>query len=197
MLNLRPLARPFITCTVQSGNMASFWFDHWTPLGPLLDTLGVNWPRALRIPLHATVLEATGAGLWRLPSPRSDEAVSLHAYLTTIEVPSENQGPDYYSWTVEGLKLQSFSSSKTWSVIRERQPHRPWFKAVWFKGNTPKHALNMWVAVQDRLPTRVRLAAWGMLIPTSCCLCSASEESMDHLFVDCPYTQILWSLMLR
>lgn len=59
MLNLRPLAHPFIICTVQNGNMASFWLDHWTPLGPLLDTLGVNRPRALRIPLHATVLEAT------------------------------------------------------------------------------------------------------------------------------------------
>ncbi|XP_048596317.1 uncharacterized protein LOC125578074 [Brassica napus] len=37
----------------------------------------------------------------------------------------------------------------------------------------------------------------GMLIPTSCCLCSASDESRDHLFVDCPYTQIIWSLMLK
>lgn len=196
-MKLRPLARPFIICTIRNGATASFWFDQWTPLGPLIDTIGVNGPHALRVPLHATVSEATRDGLWLLPAPRSNVVVSLHAYLTTMNVPSHDQGSDLYSWTIEGLKLQHFSSSKTWSVIRERQPARPWFQAVWFKWHTPKHAFNMWVAVQDILPTRTRLASWGMLIPTSCCLCSVSDETRDHLFVDCPYIKILWGLMLR
>lgn len=51
--------------------------------------------------------------------------------------------------------------------------------------------------MQGRLPTRTRLASWGMLIPTVCCLCSTSDESRDHLFVDCSYIKILWDLLLR
>ncbi|CAG7879221.1 unnamed protein product [Brassica rapa] len=123
------------------------------------------------------------------PRRYSKDSLSLTA--------SPTQRPDFYSWTIEGVKQQSFSSSKTWSVLRERQQTCPWFNAVWFKGHTPKHAFNMWVAVQNRLPTRTRLASWGMLIPTVCCLCSTSDESRDHLFVDCSYIKILWDLLLR
>ncbi|CAN7045056.1 unnamed protein product, partial [Brassica oleracea var. botrytis] len=158
---LRQLARPFIVCTVQNGRSASFWFDQWTPLGALIDALGPSGPRALRITLQATVSEATTYDLWNLPAPRSDEVVALHAYLTTIHVPSGALDSDFYSWTIEGVKFQSFSSSKTWNTIRERQPNRNWYNAVWLKGNTPKHAFHMWVAVNDKLPTRSRLAAWG------------------------------------
>lgn len=165
-------------------------------MGPLIDFIGNTGPRSLRVPLLATVSRATRVGLWNLPSPRSEEAVSLHAHLTTVDAPCVNRGPDLYSWTIEGIQHQSFSSSKTWSVIRERKPNPPWLKSVWFKGHTPKHAFNMWVAVQDRLPTHTRLASWGMQIPTTCCLCSTSDESRDHLFVDCPFVKILWSLML-
>ncbi|XP_048599653.1 uncharacterized protein LOC106349786 [Brassica napus] len=84
LLKLRQLSRPFIVCTVQNGRSANFWFDQWTPLGALIDALGPSGPRALRIPLQATVSEATTDDLWNLPVPRSDEAVALHAYLTTI-----------------------------------------------------------------------------------------------------------------
>lgn len=128
LLNLRPLARPFITCTVQNGNMASFWFDQWTPLGLLLDILGVNGPKLCEF-------------LYMLLSRKPPEQVCGICH------------------------------------------HLDQMKRC--------HFTLIWVAVQDRFPTRTRLASWGMLIPTSCCLCSASDESRDHFFVDCPYTQIL------
>lgn len=197
LLKLRHLARQFIICTVRNGDTASFWFDHWTPLGPLIDALGPSGPRALRIPLHATVSRATRGNLWNLPAPRSDEAVALHAYLTTISVPAATDDADLYSWTIRGVKLHSFSSAKTWSVIRETKPPCSWHKTVWFKDNTPKHAFHMWVTVQDRLPTRSRLAAWGLLTPTICCLCLLSDESRDHLFIDCPYSKDIWKMMLQ
>ncbi|WZY76441.1 hypothetical protein YC2023_022825 [Brassica napus] len=197
LLKLRQLARPYIVCTVQNGRSASFWFDQWTPLGALIDALGPTGPRTLRIPLQATVSEATSDDFWNLPAPRSDEAVALHAYLTNIPVPSGALDSDFYSWTIEGVKFQSFSSSKTWSTIRERQQHCNWYNVVWFKGNTPKHAFHMWVAVNDRLPTRSRLAAWGMLTPTTCCLCMCADESRDHIFIECPFSKDLWRMMLQ
>ncbi|CAN7125978.1 unnamed protein product, partial [Brassica rapa subsp. narinosa] len=196
LLKLRSLARPFITCTIKNGCTASFWFDHWTPLGPLIESIGPSGPRALRLYLSATVSEAVRESFWNLPAPRSEESVSLHAYLTTLNAPSRDAAPDFYSWTINGEKFQTFSSRKTWSIIRERQPIRGWHKEVWFKGHIPKHAFTMWIAVLDRLPTRNRLASWGMLTPISCCLCSSSDESRDHIFVECDYTKELWRQML-
>ncbi|KAG2331073.1 hypothetical protein Bca52824_002253 [Brassica carinata] len=47
----------------------------------------------------------------------------------------------------------------------------------------------------DENDNRVRLASWGLNIPTTCCLCAAHEESRDHLFLGCSYTIDLWKLI--
>nr|VDD48719.1 unnamed protein product [Brassica oleracea] len=49
----------------------------------------------------------------------------------------------------------------------------------------------MWVANMDRLPTRARLASWGLQIPTACCLFSALVETRDHLFITRNYIRSL------
>jgi hypothetical protein len=71
-----------------------------------------------------------------------------------------------------------------------------WASSIWFKGAIPKHAFNMWVAQLNRLPTRQRLASWGMNISTTCCLCSASTETRDHLLINCHYSAAIWRLVL-
>lgn len=50
----------------------------------------------------------------------------------------------------------------------------------------------MWIAQLDRLPTRVRLASWGMHVPTTCCLCSRFDETREHLFLHCEYSRDIW-----
>ncbi|KAL1197940.1 hypothetical protein V5N11_013628 [Cardamine amara subsp. amara] len=54
----------------------------------------------------------------------------------------------------------------------------------------------MWLSTMDRLPTRSRLASWGMQIPTSCCLCAVFEETRDHLLLRCEVSVSLWRLVL-
>lgn len=196
LLDLRPLARPFITCKIQDGLSASFWFDSWTPLGPLVNAIGNSGTRMLRLPSNAVVADSCRNSQWNLPPPRSDVVVDLHAFLTTIPVPTEEAGADYYSWTVDGEDFSVFPSSKTWSILRESQPQQAWYSAIWFKGHIPKHAFTMWVAVQDRLPTRCRLSSWGILTPLTCCLCLAADETRDHLFIDCSFTKDIWKMML-
>lgn len=58
LLNLRTTAEPFVECKIGNGQKASFWFDNWTPLGPLIKFLGENGPRDLRIPIQSTVAAA-------------------------------------------------------------------------------------------------------------------------------------------
>ncbi|VVB12799.1 unnamed protein product [Arabis nemorensis] len=52
--------------------------------------LGTSGPRNTRIPLHATVAMACNSAGWILASLRSDEALNLHAYLTTITMPNRD-----------------------------------------------------------------------------------------------------------
>ncbi|XP_018436156.1 uncharacterized protein LOC108808524 [Raphanus sativus] len=57
----------------------------------------------------------------------------------------------------------------------------------------PKHAFTMWVTNYDRLPTRTRLQAWGLPVPTTCPLCNTHDETRDHLFLSCCYSDQVWA----
>ncbi|KAG7533165.1 Reverse transcriptase zinc-binding domain [Arabidopsis thaliana x Arabidopsis arenosa] len=196
ILKLRRLAENFIKCRVGNGRKASFWFDNWTSLGPLIKFIGPDGPRSLRVALNATVAEACDHEGWILAAPRSESALSLHVYLTTISLPSNSLELDTFDWVVEDMNCVGFSSSKTWSVLRPRADPVSWFNSVWFKGATPRHAFNMWVANLDRLPTKARLARWGMNIDTICSLCSSHHEDRDHLLITCDFALFLWNAVI-
>ncbi|XP_016446187.1 uncharacterized protein LOC107771350 [Nicotiana tabacum] len=54
------------------------------------------------------------------------------------------------------------------------------------------------MAIQRRLATVDRLAKWGIHVTHSCVLCGGDiEETHDHLYFECPYSQSLWTGMLE
>jgi len=196
LLHLRPLAEKFLRCKVGNGRRCSFWFDSWSHLGPLIKFLGPEGPRDVRLPIHSKVIDAVSDLGWSIPSPRSDRAVLFHAFLTTAQVPYFSADEDHFFWVVGNVFSNCFSAAKTWEVLRPRGEEMIWASSIWFKGAIPKHAFNMWVAQLNRLPTRQRLASWGMNISTTCCLCSASTETRDHLLINCHYSAAIWRLVL-
>lgn len=193
ILRLRELASRFLICRIGNGESASFWYDAWTPMGPLINVFGISGPRRLRIPIISSVKDACANNVWNLPSPRSDQEITLHAYLTTVTVPSEGLANDEFLWATGPDVAGPYSSSKTWDVIRPRSDPKPWAATIWFKGAIPKHAFNMWVANLDRLPTKHRLVGWGMQIQTHCCLCSTEPETRDHLLISCSFSAEIWT----
>lgn len=197
ILGLRKLAERFLFSVVGNGSSTSFWFDVWTPQGPLLSFLGESGPRSLCIPLSAKVADACSGVGWKLPPPRSDQALALHTHLTTISLPSASPVEDSFQWVVDGHVCQGFSSSRTWEALRPRQDKKRWTKSVWFKGAIPKHAFNMWVSHLNRLPTRQRLVAWGICASADCCLCASHIESRDHLLISCSFSTVIWRLIFN
>ncbi|XP_023644566.1 uncharacterized protein LOC111832461 [Capsella rubella] len=193
LLRLRPLAEGFIKCNIGNGLNASFWFDNWTPLGPLIKSIGLQGPCDLRIPLHAKVSDACDSYGWILACPRTDQAMRLHVHLTTISIPCPAKGSDSYDWVVDNKVCNGFSSSKTWEILRPRTEVVNWHNSVWFKGATPKHAFTFWTANLDRLPTRARLVRWGMNLSSICGFCSSQSETRDHLFLSCDFALFLWN----
>ncbi|KAG7555489.1 Reverse transcriptase zinc-binding domain [Arabidopsis suecica] len=94
---------------------------------------------------------------------------------------------------VVGMPIQAvFSTAKTWHAIHPDPVHVPWHKSVWFKDRIPKHAFICWVAAWNRLHTRDRLRNWGLVIPSSCVLCNAFDETRDHLFFQCDFSREIW-----
>nr|VDC93960.1 unnamed protein product [Brassica oleracea] len=90
-----------------------------------------------------------------------------------------------YYWCVNDLELDKFSTKHTWEFLWPRGPVQDWTATVSFKGSVPRHAFHLWFTQLDRLPTRTRLASWGLPIDQSCCLCGNALENRDHLFLRC------------
>lgn len=192
LLKLRHTAEKFIRCSIGNGSAAWFWYDNWSPLGSLIKLLGDSGPSILRIPLNARVANACNDEGWLLAHPRSDHAFSLQIFLSTIPLPCLSTEEDSYGWYVEDKFCVGFSACKTWDALRPRDSIKDWESLIWFKGSTPRHAFNMWIANLDRLPTMSRLASWGLQVTTSCSLCSTSVETRSHLFIDCSFTKVIW-----
>lgn len=167
LLHLRPLARKFLRCNLGNGNKLSFWFDWWTPLGPLLDFFGHSGPAQTGIHLSSNVAFACSHMGWNLRPARSSQAELLHVHLTTVLPPSLSTDPDSFVWLIGSEELDNFNTKKTWEILREKSGYLPWTNHVWFKGAIPRHAFLMWLTHLDRLPTRARLANWGIQIVTS------------------------------
>ncbi|XP_056852587.1 uncharacterized protein LOC130501776 [Raphanus sativus] len=192
ILDLRPLALQFIRTRLGNGEDTSFWHDVWTPFGQLISHIGPSGPRALRLRNEARVTDAIRGSSWSLPHPRSQREVELHIYLTTISLPLSEHINDEYEWVTGDSSSIVFRSSATWEMLRPRGELKDWFDVVWFKGAIPKLSFTMWVANYDRLPTRSRLAAWGLPVSPLCPFCNQHDETRDHLFISCTYSQDVW-----
>lgn len=194
LMDLRPLARPFLICYVQSGDSALFWHDNWTGLGPLIEITGPNGPRVTGISLSSVVSQAIREGEWAL-SRGCHSTIQLLRACLPIQPPSLiPHSDDYFLWrTSADVAPTQFSAARTWDALHPALTQVPWYRSIWFKSGIPKHAFHAWVTVLGRLPTRDRLLGWGMSVPANCLLCGTSNESRDHLFFTCSYSREVWN----
>ncbi|XP_060200469.1 uncharacterized protein LOC132628723 [Lycium barbarum] len=72
-----------------------------------------------------------------------------------------------------------------------------WGKLVLLKGIILRHQFILWMALQRKLLTVDKVIKWGITVQTECVLCDTLlEETFDHLFFACPYSQHIWAAIL-
>ncbi|KAG2321578.1 hypothetical protein Bca52824_014791 [Brassica carinata] len=98
MLQLRSILKEFMHCSIGDGATASFWYDSWTTLGPLIDYAGEGGLRSLCIRKTAKVAEASIQGSWTLPAAHSNSMQTIQEVITTVEPPKHSKGEDTYRW---------------------------------------------------------------------------------------------------
>ncbi|XP_019253939.1 PREDICTED: uncharacterized protein LOC109232639 [Nicotiana attenuata] len=62
----------------------------------------------------------------------------------------------------------------------------PWRGWVWTKLNIPKHSMICWLVAHNRLMTKERVYKMGISQDSLCEICGGAEETINHLFFDCP-----------
>ncbi|XP_058726214.1 uncharacterized protein LOC131597539 [Vicia villosa] len=90
-----------------------------------------------------------------------------------------------------------FQMMKVYSMLMGDDSRIDWYHLMSHNFARPRAKVIMWLAIQDRLPTKMRLHRLGLLQDTTCALCGVAEESVDHILFHCSHTVRLWDRLLE
>jgi len=66
-------------------------------------------------------------------------------------------------------------------------PRVPWKNLTIQNSARPKALFNLWLLLQERLPTKDMLIKWNLTVDGTCVMCQQTEETRNHLFLDCTF----------
>ncbi|PKU75902.1 Putative ribonuclease H protein [Dendrobium catenatum] len=72
-----------------------------------------------------------------------------------------------------------------------------WHRMVWHKRNALKFSVFAWLANVGGLKTADALRIRNIMVPTLCCLCHNGDETLSHLFFECPYSFSILTALLK
>jgi hypothetical protein len=104
------------------------------------------------------------------------------------------EGPDILRW---GHSTTGNFSVKEAYYLQENYQEQPreriWGK-IWNPKFWPKVSIFLWLTIQNRILTWDNLWKRGFIGPSICPLCQQQEETMEHLFNHCNYSEIIWDM---
>ncbi|XP_013646044.1 uncharacterized protein LOC106350738 [Brassica napus] len=128
---------------------------------------------------------------WRMRSTRDRTLQAIVSQVWRFPVTIIQDEEDEVMWKHGQDDFRdSFSSNKTWSLIRDPRENVAWYCVNWFPQGVPRFAIFAWLAIKDRLSTGARIRNWGLMQP--CLFCGEPVETRDHLYFACPYTYTVW-----
>ncbi|GAV65869.1 zf-RVT domain-containing protein [Cephalotus follicularis] len=189
ILSLRAQVAANLVYSVGINSSWSLWHDPWFQNFPLFSRLGSKVIYDSGLSRDATVSEVILDSAWNWP----DNVEQLREIsIPCADIPIGQH--DSISWHSKG---RPFSFKSAWESIRASHSGVPWAKIVWFKGAIPSHAFCLWLSFHKAHLTKDKLQNIGLI---QCSLCSfgcGQQESMNHLFFECPFTKSVWSKVLE
>jgi ribonuclease HI len=189
---------------LRDGGSALFWEDSWQqlkPLGTIEELAGLK--DALNRNALPTVKELwmpqTMPHRWRkwktthqeLGIPETVNLQGWHAQANSRKILSQ-EGPDILRW---GYTTAGTFTLKEAYALHTNQPNpnrEPVWTKIWNPALWPKISTFLWLIVHNKALTWDNLRKRGFIGPSICVLCLQQEESKEHLFNTCSYSQQIW-----
>ncbi|KAI3787043.1 hypothetical protein L1987_41213 [Smallanthus sonchifolius] len=107
-----------------------------------------------------------------------------------------NSHNDLWIWNNNELQHLSVQDTKVW--INSCNSEEVYKTVRWCKWLPAKCNIFMWRSCLDRIPTKVALRRRNIAAgDCKCVLCEDAEETVDHLFTECRFTDGVWSGIAR
>ncbi|XP_022015101.1 uncharacterized protein LOC110914623 [Helianthus annuus] len=198
LLAIRPIVRPFVWKSIQSGRQTNAWSDNWCTCSPLRSFITPRTIARAGFSLNTSVADLLDDnGQWRWPQEWYDLFPVL-INLDSVHLVPELE--DRFRWKDLEGNLRFFGSWEVWNNLRHRDNKVIWVNSVWFSQCIPRHSFHLWLVIKNKLKTQDRMAVWEAGSATNlrlmCCpLCKYDRDSRDHLFFQCSYASEVWGLV--
>ncbi|XP_050145591.1 uncharacterized protein LOC126621231 [Malus sylvestris] len=187
---------------IMNGTEVRVWVDRWLPSIPSgrpspLGTVQVS--RNLRV----NSLICNESGDWEVdflkPFVVEEEIKAI------LEIPlGDPTLKDRLVWPFEKKGAYSVKSGYHWAVSRTHihknvNPHRSdmiptqLWKCMWSLEVPQKIRVFMWKSLHAAVATMANLFFRRSSLSPMCLLCNSAEESMEHLFLQCPWVEAVWN----
>ncbi|KAJ0510483.1 putative reverse transcriptase zinc-binding domain-containing protein [Helianthus annuus] len=186
-----------ISAVVGNGQNTYFWLDNWVEPGPLY----LLFPELFKEEVYKDCLVAdrwiiTSSGsafnwAWSNGGLGQQAEIQLQQLLTILNNRTVSLAPDGWKWKYETNGYFSVASIK--KVLSSVGRTRIDSVFEWNNWVPKKVGIVAWRAEMERLPTKSALARRNVPVSNRvCALCGEYDETSDHVFVSCHYSQMVW-----
>ncbi|WMV25761.1 hypothetical protein MTR67_019146 [Solanum verrucosum] len=184
---------------VANGNKTRFWKDNWHEVG----IMELVFPDIFNLVLHQqyTIAEMWTSDGWSLNFRRhcNDWEVQRVAdFLSKLDqFPGVQAGEDHLWW--QGNSKGIFKVNAAYKIMNQsnqRIANWPW-KQIWRIKAPHKVSIFVWLLAKEATLTVDNLMSRGMTLCSRCFLCKETAETVNHLFLHCPFTAHLWRIIIN
>lgn len=191
ILKIRNSLRPHISCQVGDGRqVSSLFYDKWLLGKPLCDYM-LNDTKIWGRNLKARAWWNSESG-WAVPNSFKRKYPML---ADEIQRQQLREVEDRYIWQPNNSGM--FSVASFYELLRHRKPKVDWYRLIWKSKIPPKVSFICWLLMHKMLKTRQFLSARGVNISTECVFCICTNETCEHLFWQCEYSNKVWKELLE
>jgi hypothetical protein len=194
--SIAPLYQAITTVQIGDGRCTSFWYDVWDDED---EALAERFPALLS---HcsfkqATLWEIKTSGLLRTLVPRLSTAAQteLQQLLPVIEQTALSEAHDKRCSPFIRPD-NSLDSGALYKLIKARgQGGSPRAAFIWENLAPPRVKLFLWLLTQGRIQSRSALWRKRIVDSATCEICSATDETPEHIIHGCALGRNVWASM--
>ncbi|KAL6140994.1 hypothetical protein ACLB2K_059286 [Fragaria x ananassa] len=176
------LIRKNLKWRVGNGQTVKFWFDCWFTSEPLIHHALPSASFDENVSISFFFWNNDG---WNVPLLLSVLPVDIVQEIINVPTGFGDSGTDTLIWGASANGCFSVKSAYN-SLFDMSAPHNPQWQAIW-KYNIPQKLKTfLWSVLHKKILTNVQRVTRGFTSNASCPICSSADESLLHLFRDCP-----------
>ncbi|KAK4384578.1 hypothetical protein Sango_3046200 [Sesamum angolense] len=177
-----------VTYKIGDGSSFSLWQDAWHERGPLC-LMFPRGPEVTGLPLSSHLSSVIQRHQWCWPASTDTSIISITSQLPPIH----SSAADSISWRSSSGK---FTFQEAVSIVQPTTPRVFWYVLLQGNFKIPRHGFILWMAILEKLSTMDK--PWVPRTENGCVLCGGLfDETHDHLFFKCSYSQRCLSILRR